>query len=170
LAISITGWSPREHRACPSPFANALICRKETKMRLAVFLIALLSLAAPATAADLVVKLSGLRKTQGNVVLCLWAAAGKFPDCEAGPVVARINVPATATEARFVNVAPGRYAVSGFHDANVNERMDTNIVGLPLEAVGLSNNPKAGFGPPRFKASQFDFSGDASISVRFGTM
>lgn len=130
----------------------------------------LMAAAVPASAADLVVKLSGIRKAQGNVVLCLWAQEGKFPDCEAGPVVARISVPAGTPEARFTNIAPGRYAVSGFHDANVNNTMDTNMVGLPLEAVGLSNNPKAGFGPPRFKASQFTVGGDAAISLRFATM
>jgi uncharacterized protein (DUF2141 family) len=132
--------------------------------------LALLAAAVPASAADLVVKLSGIRRAQGNIVVCLWAAEGKFPDCEAGPVVARISVPAGSAEARFTGVAPGRYAVSAFHDANVNDRMDTNMVGLPLEAVGLSNNPKAGFGPPRFKASQFAITGDAAISLRFATM
>lgn len=139
-------------------------------MRFVVAVAALMGLAAPAHAADLVVKLSGVRKAQGSIVLCLWAAEGKFPDCEAGPVLARISVPADAKEARFAGIAPGRYAVSAFHDANSNNRMDTNMVGLPLEAVGLSNNPKAGFGPPRFKASQFDVTGDAAIALRFATM
>lgn len=139
-------------------------------MRSMLAVAAMLGLAGPATAADLVVKLSGVRKAQGNIVVCLWAAEGKFPDCEAGPVAARVTVPADAKEARFAGIAPGRYAVSGFHDANSNDRMDTNLVGLPLEAVGLSNNPKAGFGPPRFKASQFDVKGDAAIALRFATM
>lgn len=134
-------------------------------------LLASLALAAtPSLAADLTVKIGGLRKSDGQVVLCLWAAEGKFPDCEAGPVVARIAVPAGTATATFRDVAPGSYAVSGFHDANGNGKMDTNIVGLPLEAVGLSNNPKAGFGPPKFKASQLRLTGDTQIALKFQTM
>lgn len=135
-----------------------------------VLIAGLMLSAAPALAADLVVNIGGVRKAQGNVVLCLWAAEGKFPDCEAGPVVARISVPAGSATATFKDVAPGTYAVSGFHDANGNARMDTNMVGLPLEAVGLSNNPKAGFGPPKFKASQLRITGDTQITLKFQTM
>lgn len=135
-----------------------------------VLIAGLMLCAAPALAADLVVNIGGVRKAQGNVVLCLWAAEGKFPDCEAGPVVARISVPAGTATATFKDVAPGTYAVSGFHDANGNARMDTNMVGLPLEAVGLSNNPKAGFGPPKFKTSQLRITGDTQITLKFQTM
>lgn len=41
----------------------------------------------------------------------------------------------------FTDLAPGRYAVQVLHDANDNGKLDTNIVGMPTEGYGFSNNP-----------------------------
>ena len=43
-----------------------------------------------------------------------------------------------------------RLAVSAFHDANTNSRLDKNSFGIPTERYGFSKNPKRGFGPPKF--------------------
>lgn len=121
--------------------------------------IAILLFAAPtaALADDLVIQLDGLRNTKGNVVLCVWNNGDAFPDCDAGSPIARQSLDAaTAGNAPiiFKNIAPGTIAVSVFHDENANGKFDTNFVRMPLEGVGLSNNPKM-FGPPKFKASKF---------------
>lgn len=121
-------------------------------------LLALLALALPhaALAEDLTVQIDGLRNGKGNIVVCLWAAAAAFPDCESGKAVARQSIAATATAPIvFKDIPAGTIAISAFHDENGNDRFDTNFVRMPLEGVGLSNNPKMGFGPPRFKAAAF---------------
>jgi uncharacterized protein (DUF2141 family) len=41
----------------------------------------------------------------------------------------------------------GEYAVTVFHDANSNQRMDM-MLGLPQEPYGFSNNPFHGMGAP----------------------
>lgn len=53
---------------------------------------------------------------------------------------------------------PGRYAITIFHDINDNNELNTNIIGIPKEPYGFSNNPKITFGPPNFKQASFDFS------------
>ena len=45
---------------------------------------------------------------------------------------------------------PIRLAVSAFHDANTNTKLDKNSFGIPTERYGFSKNPKRGFGPPKF--------------------
>jgi len=45
---------------------------------------------------------------------------------------------------------PIRLAVSAFHDANTNTKLDKNAFGIPTERYGFSKNPKRGFGPPKF--------------------
>ena len=70
----------------------------------------------------------------------------------------------------FDNAAPGKYAVSVFHDENSNGKMDTNFVGMPKEGVGASNNAKGHFGPPKFDAAAFHFSGgrlDLKITITY---
>jgi uncharacterized protein (DUF2141 family) len=59
----------------------------------------------------------------------------------------------------FQGIAPGRYAVSVFHDENSNGKMDTNFIGIPKEGVGASNDAKGRFGPPKFEAAAFQYSG-----------
>ncbi len=129
----------------------------------------LAALAAPAQADEVTITLQGVKKNAGSIVLCLWAKEDGFPDCESGKAVKRIVVPANAKTARFENVAPGSYAVSAFHDANGNVKLDSNFLGLPLEAVGMSNNPKLN-GPPRFKPARFSLTGQARLSIRFQSL
>ena len=53
------------------------------------------------------------------------------------------------------DLPPGTYAVSVYEDLNGNHKLDRNIVGIPREPVGASNNPPARMGPPRFNECSF---------------
>ncbi|MEO1229308.1 MAG: DUF2141 domain-containing protein [Myxococcota bacterium] len=55
----------------------------------------------------------------------------------------------------FENVLPGRYAISAYHDANDNGRLDRNFIGLPEEDFSFSEGARAGLGPPSFKDAAF---------------
>lgn len=62
-----------------------------------------------------------------------------------------------------------RIAVSAFLDSNGNGSLDKNSFGIPTEAYGFSNNPKRGFGPPRFEEVATDVKqtdGVAQISIQ----
>jgi acyl-CoA reductase-like NAD-dependent aldehyde dehydrogenase/uncharacterized protein (DUF2141 family) len=49
----------------------------------------------------------------------------------------------------------GTYAVSVYEDLNSNHKLDHNLIGIPREPVGVSNDPMARFGPPRFDDCSF---------------
>lgn len=49
-----------------------------------------------------------------------------------------------------MDLPPGTYAVSVFEDLNGNHKLDRNLLGIPREPVGASNNPRPRMGPPRF--------------------
>ena len=67
---------------------------------------------------------------------------------------------------RFADLAPGRYAVVGLHDANGNRRLDTGLFGKPKEQIGASNNPTMRFGPPRFERAAFTLPAEgAAIAI-----
>jgi uncharacterized protein (DUF2141 family) len=148
--------------------ANRHIKRIRT-MRYLIAVLLAAGLATPAQADDVTIALQGVKKATGSIVLCLWSKEEGFPDCESGKAVKRIVVPANATSARFDNVPAGTYAISAFHDANGNGKLDSNFLGLPLEAVGMSNNPKLN-GPPRFKPARFKLAGSSKISIRFQSL
>lgn len=57
------------------------------------------------------------------------------------------------------DLPPGTYAVSVYEDLNNNHKLDHNLIGIPREPVGVSNNPPARFGPPRFDECSFHLRG-----------
>ena len=51
----------------------------------------------------------------------------------------------------------GTYAIKVFHDENSNREFDTNVLGIPTEDYGFSNNASGWFGPPRWEKAKFLF-------------
>ncbi len=66
----------------------------------------------------------------------------------------------------FNNLNLGKYAIKVFHDENSNQKLDTNIMGIPKEKWGVSNNIAAKFGPPNFKKMLFDVKSETKIQIR----
>ena len=51
----------------------------------------------------------------------------------------------------------GIYAIKVFHDENSNGELDSDILGIPSEKYGFSNNASGWFGPPSWEKSRFIF-------------
>jgi len=60
---------------------------------------------------------------------------------------------------------PGRYGISLFHDIDGNGELNANVVGIPTEPFGFSNNAPPRFGPPPFGAAAFDIGADGAIQT-----
>jgi uncharacterized protein (DUF2141 family) len=106
------------------------------------------------------VEISGFHSDKGEAFCALFAPGKAFPS-DAKAAVVRIKAPISHGKAtcEFTDVAPGRYAVSVFHDENSNQKLDTNFLGIPKEGVGASNDAKGRMGPPKFDAAAFQYSG-----------
>jgi uncharacterized protein (DUF2141 family) len=59
----------------------------------------------------------------------------------------------------FEKIPPGVYALSAFHDKNNNGKLDTNLLSIPTEDYGASNNARGTFGPPSFEDAKFAYRG-----------
>lgn len=79
---------------------------------------------------------------------------------------ASIKVDNTETKAVFEDVPEGDYAITIFHDKNSDGKLNTNLVGIPKEPYGFSNNPMALFGPPRYEKCLFNIDGDKTVTVK----
>ena len=121
--------------------------------------------AAPA-AGEVSATVSGLRSAKGQVLACMTSRPDAFPDCAKDPDAKAVRVPAAeSVELDFGEVAPGRYAISLFHDENSNGKLDMALF-LPREGVGTSGNPKPRMGPPTFASAAFRVGGaDEARSV-----
>ena len=131
-------------------------------------LAALLALAGASThAASIEVVLGGARAQTGQFQVALVDAAGYAGGT--APIVARLLAPAgDVTHVRFDGVPAGRYALMVIHDENGNGTLDTNLVGMPVEGYGFSNNPRV-MRKPTFDEAAFDVGVDAlalDIAIR----
>jgi uncharacterized protein (DUF2141 family) len=60
----------------------------------------------------------------------------------------------------------GTYAISAFHDENNDKKVNSNFIGIPKEGIGVSNNAKGSFGPPKFDDAKFEFTqSDQSVGI-----
>ena len=121
-------------------------------------LVAALALLAPATvsAADLVVRIEGVRSAEGDIRLAVHRRADgvDFPD-DAGIVKAATHPAAAAGDLVIAGLAPGAYVIAAFHDEDRDGELNTNLLGMPMEGYGFSNEARGMFGPPGFDAAAF---------------
>lgn len=84
-----------------------------------------------------------------------------------GPPVRTIMLPVAGARAETVlkDLAPGRYAISAFHDVDGDGKMKTNPFGIPLEPFAFSNGAQANMGPPSWAAAAFEVAAGAGAQT-----
>ena len=121
---------------------------------------------APAVKCNLKVVVSKMRNDNGQVGICLFNNADGFPYSERALQCQYAKAKTNYTEYTFTNLEMGTYAVSIFHDANDNKKLDKNWLGIPKEGIGASNNAKETFGSPKFNDAKFILNKpDQSITI-----
>jgi uncharacterized protein (DUF2141 family) len=65
----------------------------------------------------------------------------------------------------FKDLKNDQYAIRYFHDENRDDEMDTNILGMPKEGFGFSNDAFGKMGPKKFSEWLFEVSGDTKIRM-----
>ena len=71
-----------------------------------------------------------------------------------------------SAEISFDSIFPGKYAIQFFHDENKNQKMDFNLIGIPKEKFGSSNDVKPILGPPKFEKMLFEIYQDKKIVMK----
>ena len=119
---------------------------------------ALNSVTAQPETATLTVRVTGIRSNKGRIALALFQGQAGFPGDASRAVrsqQAAIDVQTRSAQFVLQGVPYGQYAVSVFHDENLNGKLDKNFVGAPKEGYGASNNPRKRLGPPPFDEAKF---------------
>lgn len=71
-----------------------------------------------------------------------------------------------SSEISFDSISAGKYAIQFFHDENENQKMDFNLIGIPKEKFGSSNDVKPILGPPKFEKMLFEIYEDKKIVMK----
>ena len=113
----------------------------------------------------LVVTIEDIKNKNGDILIGLYDSTSHFPrKVSTGKVV---KVTDKEMQITFTDIKPGSYAVSVLHDENQNEDLDTNMLGIPKEGYGFSNNVTGIIGPPSFRKARFHVpAGDSAITIK----
>ena len=115
----------------------------------------------PLRAANLEVEISGITK-EGILHLAIYSSREVFesdrgdkPGPQPGIVAGSIKNVGTEVYKETFEIPAGTYVIGYYIDANGNEKLDTNFIGIPKEEYGFSNNARGTFGPPSFESASF---------------
>ncbi|MDH4393033.1 MAG: DUF2141 domain-containing protein [Aquabacterium sp.] len=113
--------------------------------------------AAAAGAAELRITIANVVPNKGDLLVTLFDRAQGFPDQPGTAQPSRkIKPDGSTVQLSFSNLAEGRWAVMVLQDFNGNGRADYNLVGLPKEPYGASNNRLPKLAPPKFEEALVD--------------
>jgi len=73
------------------------------------------------------------------------------------PSIVKINN--TTALCVFKGVPAGTYGISAFHDEDNNGKLNTNLVGYPVEEYCASKNARNTFSAPSWKDAKFSYKG-----------
>jgi uncharacterized protein (DUF2141 family) len=119
-----------------------------------------------ASADALTIRVNGVPDDSGKLMLAVLGSEAAFTAGDPAPV-ASILMPARPGTAALTlhDLPPGEYGVRVMHDRNGNDVLDTNLVGMPTEPWGFSNDAAGSFGPPVWKDVKFDLNGTTDITI-----
>jgi uncharacterized protein (DUF2141 family) len=116
--------------------------------------------------AKLTVKVTGFKNDKGVVRALLFNSENGFPEATEKAIrSASVKINGTQAEFDFENLPPGRYAISLFHDSQNSGKLRTNLVGIPRDGYGFSNNSMGTFGPPSFKDASFQITAGQNTHI-----
>ncbi|GAA6153682.1 DUF2141 domain-containing protein [Pseudoteredinibacter isoporae] len=114
---------------------------------------------------QLTLLIKGYEESTGTTYLSLYDKAEHFNKMD-GKSVANVQQRISGDTLRitFHDLNSGQYAVSLYHDANNNRELDRNMLGIPSEPYGFSNDAGA-FGPAKFNKASFTLEADKTIVI-----
>jgi len=106
------------------------------------------------------IEITDLRNNTGKVMLQVFNEKEKVINEEMSDIIENSCV--------FIikNLKPGKYAVRYYHDENLNQVMETNMVGKPTEGYGFSNNVTSRFSMPPFEKWIVSLNHDTTIVLK----
>ena len=123
----------------------------------------------PDGAGQVQVTVTGLESTEGQVLVALFLDQRGWPDDQTLAFEARVlPIDGPQAVATFVDVPAGPFAVSVFHDEDLDRTLDTGVFGIPSEDYGFSRDARGKFGPPGFEDARLDLApgGSQRITIK----
>lgn len=104
--------------------------------------------------------IEGLRSSNGVVTIAPYPdVPARFLKANSSLPNGRVKARAGLLEACIFLPGPGSYGLALYHDENANGKVDKNMLGIPREGFGFSNNPKIFLSAPSYQKVRFSVAG-----------
>lgn len=118
------------------------------------------------------IHIENIKNNRGNILIALFKDGVGYPDNHNEAVdwvILDAEVPTVFWETELS--AEGYYAVTCFHDESASGKLKKNLLGIPTNPMGFSNNIKPVIGAPSFLNTRFMVEGELTeIKIRLFTL
>lgn len=131
-----------------------------------ILMVFILGINATINAQSIKVKVQNITQRQGVIHVGLCNSSEDFTEGKDTFKELTTKVgPTGEIEVVFNSIPKGKYAIRLYQDTDNSGDLTTNIIGIPKEPFGFSNNPRTQFGPPTFSDASFDLKSDIILTV-----
>jgi len=123
------------------------------------------ALPTPAWSSDLELRVENVKSPDGDLRVAVYGTPAEYRKS----AVKEIKVAAAGAPVpiRITGLAAGDYAIALFHDRNGNEKLDSNLMGVPIEPYGFSGTERNLMGPATWEQAKFSVAADgAAVTVK----
>ncbi len=114
---------------------------------------------------NLTIKVTNVKSAKGSIQIGLYNNEEDFP--HKGLEFQKLVLKATAPIFTYTieNLPQGEYALALYHDINEDGKINHNLLGVPKESYGFSNNIKPFLSAPAFEKVKFFVRSDTTIII-----
>jgi uncharacterized protein (DUF2141 family) len=103
------------------------------------------------------IAVTGFRNDIGILVVSICDDGEGFPGNKEHIVkTVKVHIDKKSAHCEIAGLQPGTYAIIVHHDEDEDGKIKSNIIKIPKEGLGASNNAKMKFGPPKWKDAKFE--------------
>lgn len=115
---------------------------------------------------SLTIHIPNIIEVKGRIQVGLYDNKDNFP--KEGKEFKRYFIKVDSKDLKFTlnDIPSGDYAIALYHDANSDGTCNSNLIGIPTESYGFSNNIKPFLSAPSFSATKFNLSKDRTITIK----
>lgn len=107
-------------------------------------------------------KIEGIDRVEGEIRIALFNSEEEYNRKESPLYAVVLSVDDKTITWSQDSLYFGEYAIAVYHDKNENGELDSNLLGIPKEAYGFSNNARGRFGPASWKDAHFSINSEIS--------
>lgn len=111
------------------------------------------------------IHISGISKIKGSLFIAIFRATDDFPVFGKQFKGIVKEVEGKSQNYNFDDLPEGEYALAIYQDENRNKILDKNLLGIPKEIYGFSNNARRSFSAPSFQEAKFKLNKDLQQTV-----